>query len=67
MIAAICKDKEGRNLTTRRLRGKIGVSAITAWRMLKKNGFRTVKESVKPGLIEVMKETWLEFCKAHKH
>jgi hypothetical protein len=29
MIAAICKDKEGRNLTTRRLKGKIGVSAIT--------------------------------------
>jgi hypothetical protein len=67
MIAEICKDKEGRNLTTRRLRGKIGVSAMTAWQMLKKNRFRTLKELVKPGLTEAMKEARLAFCKAYKH
>jgi hypothetical protein len=67
MIAEICRTKEGRNLSIRRLEGKIGVSATTAWRMLRKNGFRTLKESTKPGLTEAIKEAWLAFCKAHEH
>jgi len=67
MIKEICKDKEGRNLSTRHLRGKIKVSSTTAWRMLKKNGFQSVKETVKPGLIEAMKEARLTFCKAYEH
>ena len=67
MIAEICKDKERRNLTTRRLREKVGVSAMTAQQMLKKNGFRTVKELVKLGLTKVIKEAWLAFCKAYEY
>jgi hypothetical protein len=67
MIKEICKDKEGRNLNCRRLGGRIGVSSTTAFRMLKKNGFRSVKESTKLGLTEEMKKAWLEFCKAHEH
>jgi hypothetical protein len=35
--------------------------------MLKKNGFQSVKETVKPGFIEAMKEARLVFCKAYKH
>jgi len=67
MIKEICKNKEGRNLSCRKLRGKLKVSAMTVWWMLKKNGFRSVKESVKPGLTEEMKKARLEFCKAHEH
>ena len=54
MIAEVCNDKEGRNLNCRRLGGKLGISAKTAHRMLKKHGFRSVKESAKPGLTETM-------------
>jgi hypothetical protein len=35
--------------------------------MLKKNGFQLVKETIKLGLIEAMKEAWLAFYKAHEH
>jgi hypothetical protein len=35
--------------------------------MLRKNGFQTLKESTKPGLIEAMKEAQLAFYKAHEH
>ena len=67
MIKEICNDKEGRNLNCRRLGGRLGVSSATAYRMLKKNGFRSVKESVKPGLTEEMKKARLQFCKDHEH
>ena len=67
MIREVCKDKEGRNLNCCRLRGKLRVSATTAHRMLKKNGFRSVKESVKLGLTETIKKARLEFCKAYEH
>jgi hypothetical protein len=56
MIKILYKDKEGRNLNCRRLRGKLGVSAKIAHQMLKKNGFQSVKESAKLGLIEEMKK-----------
>jgi hypothetical protein len=52
MIKILYKDKEGRNLNCRRLGGKLGVSMKIAHWMLKKNGFRSVKESAKLGLIE---------------
>jgi transposase len=67
MIAEICTDKEGRHLNCRSLGGRIGVSKSTTHQMLKKNRFRSVKESVKPGLTEEMKKARLEFCKAHEH
>ena len=35
--------------------------------MLKKHKFKSVKESVKPGLTETMKKARLEFCKAHEN
>lgn len=56
MIAEVCADKEGRNLNCRRLRGRIGVSKTTAHRMLEMNGFRSIKESIKPGRTEAMKK-----------
>jgi hypothetical protein len=31
MIVEVCNSKEGRNLTTRCLRGKLGISAMTVW------------------------------------
>jgi DNA-binding MurR/RpiR family transcriptional regulator len=49
MIAEVCNNKEGRNLNCHRFGGRLGVSKATAHRMLKKNGFRSVKESAKPG------------------
>jgi hypothetical protein len=67
MIKQICANKEGRNLNCQRLRGRIGVSSATAFRMLKKNRFQSVKESTKPGLTEEMKKARLEFCKAHEY
>jgi hypothetical protein len=67
MIKEICKDKEGRNLSCRKLRGRIGASGATTCRMLKKNGFRNVKESTKLGLTEDIKKARLAFCKDHKH
>jgi hypothetical protein len=67
MIKEICNDKEGRNLNCWRLRGRLRVSSATAFRMLKKNRFRSVKESTKPGLTEEIKKAWLEFCKAYEH
>lgn len=67
MIAQVCDSKEGCNLNCRRLGGKLRVSAMTASRMLKKNGFRSVKESTKLGLIEAIKKARLEFCKAYEH
>jgi hypothetical protein len=56
VIAEVCNNKEGRNLNCRRLRGKLGVLSTTAFRMLKKNGFRSVKELTKPGLTEDIKK-----------
>jgi hypothetical protein len=67
MIKEVCNDKEGRNLNCRKLRGRLGVLGATAYWMLKKNGFRNVKESTKPGLTEAMKKARLEFCKDHEH
>jgi hypothetical protein len=56
MIKEICKDKEGQNLNCQRLRGRLGISSTTVFCMLKKNGFRSVKESTKPGLTEEIKK-----------
>jgi hypothetical protein len=67
MIAEIYANKEGCNLNCRRLGGRIGVLKNTTHRMLKKNGFRNVKESTKPRLTEAMKKAWFEFCKAYEH
>jgi hypothetical protein len=67
MIKEICKDKEGRNLNCWSLGGRLRVSASIAHQMLKENGFRSVKESTKPGLTEEMKKAQLEFYKAHEH
>jgi hypothetical protein len=67
MIVEVYANKEGCNLNCHHLGGRIRVSKNTAYRILKKNGFRSVKESIKPGLIEAMKKAQLEFCKAHKH
>jgi hypothetical protein len=67
MIKEICKNKEGQSLNCQRLRGKLGVSASTAYQMLKENRFQSVKESTKPGLTKEIKKAWLEFCKAHEH
>ena len=67
MIREIYNDKEGCNLNCQRLGGRLRVSSATIYRMLKKNGFRSVKESTKLGLTEEMKKAQLEFCKAHEH
>jgi hypothetical protein len=67
MIVEVCNNKEGRNLNCRRLRGKLGVSSTTAFCILKKNEFQSVKKLTKPGLTEDMKKAWLNFCKAYKY
>jgi hypothetical protein len=67
MTAKVFKEKEGRNINCHRLKGKLGVLKNTAHRILKENGFRRVKELVKPGPTEAMKKARLEFCKAHEH
>jgi hypothetical protein len=67
MIKEICKDKEERNLSCRKLRGRIRALSATTCRMLKKNKFRNVKESTKPRLTEDIKKDRLAFCKAHEH
>jgi hypothetical protein len=67
MIKEVYNNKEGCNLNCRKLGGRFGVLGATAYWMLKKNGFRNVKESTKPGLTEVMKKARLKFCKDYEH
>jgi hypothetical protein len=65
LLEIITSSKEGRNTNCRSLGGKLGVSMKTAARMLKKNKFKSCKETTKPGLTPEMKAARLAFCKAH--
>jgi len=42
------------------------ISASTVYRVLKRNGYRTYKPTVKPGLTKTMKEARYAWCLAHK-
>jgi hypothetical protein len=66
LIAEVCNSKEGHNINCRTLRRKLGMFAKTAYQMLKKNSFKSVKEFTKPGLTDVMKKACLKFCKAYE-
>lgn len=66
LIAEATGSKEGRNLSSRSLGAKLGVSARTACRMLKKHKFRLCKESTKPGLTEAIMKARLDFCEAYE-
>lgn len=67
VLGIVQKDRNGRERTCKDLAAEFGVSDMTIWRILKKNGLRKRKPSMKPGLTEAMKEARLQFCLQHRH
>lgn len=66
LIAEVTGSKAGCSKTCRELGQKLGVSAKSAHRILRREKFKSCKESTKPGLTEAIREARLAFCKAHE-
>ncbi len=55
-------DRNGREKCSARLNYEHGVSSTTILRVLRRNGFRSCKSTMKPGLDAVMMKARLQFC-----
>lgn len=66
IVSAITKNSTTRSLTGQALGLKFGVSARTIQRVLKRQGFRKVKPTVKPGLTIAMIEARYQFALRYK-
>jgi len=56
MIKEVYKDKEEQNLNYQRLRGRLRVSSVIVFYMLKKNKFQSIKELTKLRLTNKIKK-----------
>ena len=66
IIAAIRKDRYGREKTSFMLAAEQGISSSSTLRTLWHNGFRPCKTTKKPSLSEAMKEARYQFALRHK-
>ena len=62
ILAAVRKDRYGREKTSFMLAAEQGISVITVLKVLKKNNFRSCKTSKKPALTEAMMEARYQFA-----
>ena len=67
LIEQVQRDRFGREMTAAQLGFDVGVSAMSAWRILRSYEMRKRKATRKPGLTEEMKEARLQFALRHKY
>ncbi len=66
IVENVQADRHGREKTSAFLRYEHGVSSDTILRVLKRNGFRSCKSTMKPGLDAAMMKARLQFCLRYK-
>ena len=62
IIAAVRKDRYGREKTSFMLAAEQGISSTTVLRVLKRNNFRSIKTTKKPSLTEAIMEARYQFA-----
>ncbi|KAL1971768.1 hypothetical protein VTN31DRAFT_1856 [Thermomyces dupontii] len=67
ILDTVRKDCAGREKSCEYLASEADISRSSAHRVLKRNGFNSVKSTRKPGLSKDAKRARLEFCKRHQH
>jgi len=67
VITNVTANVEGRASSCSTIGARVGISGSTAWRLLKSQGFRNVKRTMKPGLTTAMKEARLQFALRFEH
>jgi len=67
VLESVTKDRAGREKAVEYLAYEAGISRSSAYRILKKHGFRNVKPTWKPGLSGLARDRRLAFCLAHQH
>ncbi|KAF2811080.1 uncharacterized protein BDZ99DRAFT_386542, partial [Mytilinidion resinicola] len=68
MEKLITKSRAGRELNTYQLAEEVGISATTAWRILRRHlNMRKTKPTRKPGLQKWMKQERLQWCLDYQH
>ena len=63
--AKVIRDQYGREKSAEVIAAEVGLSPGTVRTILKKAGYKKIKLTRKPGLIEEMKKARLDFCLAH--
>ncbi|KAF7179335.1 hypothetical protein CNMCM7691_008268 [Aspergillus felis] len=66
ILESIGKDRNGREKSSEILAFEAGISYSSVLRILKRHGYKAVKQTTKPGLTDEMKQKRLQFCLAHK-
>ncbi|KAF4216556.1 hypothetical protein CNMCM8980_001993 [Aspergillus fumigatiaffinis] len=66
ILESISKDRNGREKSSEILAFEAGISYSSVLRILKRHGYKAVKQTTKPGLTDEMKQKRLQFCLAHK-
>ena len=67
MTKLVTEDRAGREYSLEEIAYRVGLSATTIRRILKKLGFKKVKPTRKPGLIKEQRTARLQFAEDHKH
>ena len=67
VITNVTANVECRASSSSTIGARVGISRSTTWRLLKSQGFRNVKRTMKPGLTTAMKEARLQFALRFEH